>query len=513
MNLAILNQTLVKATVRTSKTVSVPATPHLQFSYSSYAAKCQTTRPTQAGHHPLRSCKHDQQLPSIRLYAARPLWCSTDRRTYATQQYRPIPVNKPDPRLKGQTPLSRTWEASTPVFDENGRTNINPIFLRDACDCHLCVDPSTRQRNFSVADIPVDIQPVLKETDASGALHVAWVQDVPSFDSSHVSVFSKERLQRGFQTRVSPIQSADRQLWTKDDFVRDGCWMDYENFVANEESLKKALASLVRDGLLFITGVPPESTSVGTIAERIGPLKNTFYGSTWDVRSKADAKNVAYTSKYLGFHMDLLYLKQPPAYQLLHCIHNSCAGGESRFVDTFKAASIIAKENPTHALRLTNQRLAYEYLNDNQQYYHAWNIFHMKKAFGRSVDLESTPNAIENSLDTVNWSPEFLASPSIRPSNDYRMTSDLHAMKFFAQTLERDELVYEVKMDEGTCVIFENRRVAHARNAFQTGTGERWLRGAYLDGDVVASKLNTLGLLTLDDAGAAPLSHPDDTDA
>lgn len=60
------------------------------------------------------------------------------------------------------------------------------------------------------------------------------------------------------------------------------------------------------------------------------------------------------------------------------------------------------------------------------------------------------------------------------------------------QELEADEAVYETKLEPGTAVIFDNRRIVHARKAFENTEGERWLRGAYVDGDVFESRLRVL---------------------
>ena len=46
--------------------------------------------------------------------------------------------------------------------------------------------------------------------------------------------------------------------------------------------------------------------TVSNIGTRIGALRNTFYGLTWDVKSKSGANNIAYTEQMLGMHQDLL---------------------------------------------------------------------------------------------------------------------------------------------------------------------------------------------------------------
>jgi hypothetical protein len=56
-------------------------------------------------------------------------------------------------------------------------------------------------------------------------------------------------------------------------------------------------------------------------------------------------------------------------------------------------------------------------------------------------------------------------------------------------------------MQEGDMVLFDNRRVLHARRAFQDkpeeeevprGEATRWLKGCYMDGDVVWNKMRVM---------------------
>jgi gamma-butyrobetaine dioxygenase len=75
-------------------------------------------------------------------------------------------------------------------------------------------------------------------------------------------------------------------------------------------------------------------------------------------------------------------------------------------------------------------------------------------------------------------------------------------------------------MQEGECVIFNNRRVLHGRKEFDTTHGERWLKGAYVDTDVFMSRFRVLnekyelkGIEILEnyvdlDAGISPPTGP-----
>lgn len=121
---------------------------------------------------------------------------------------------------------------------------------------------------------------------------------------------------------------------------------DYAEYMESDFALHSVLRSLDQHGLAFIHNVPTDESSVISISHRIGPVQNTFYGQSWDVRARPSAKNVAYTANFLGFHMDLLYMKDPPSLQFLHCLKQSTKGGESLFSDTLNAVYHIQQKHP-----------------------------------------------------------------------------------------------------------------------------------------------------------------------
>lgn len=259
-----------------------------------------------------------------------------------------------------------------------------------------------------------------------------------------------------------------------------------------------ALHQLLQKGLLFIRDVPPDEGSVAKLAERIALLRNTFYGSTWDVRSKPDAENVAYTSRFLGFHMDLLYMKESPGLQLLHCIENTCEGGESAFVDTFEALYQLHEENPMTLEMLRNVRNDYGYTTGPYAYFDTKPVI----ADGKRIHTRSKQTAegfllpsghTLNAVERVYWSPPFVKRHSLLTSHPKeRVQAEQRAQRLFADMLEREDLRVETKLPAGTCAIFDNLRVVHARNAFNTNSGRRWLRGAYLDFQDFFSKAQEL---------------------
>ena len=86
----------------------------------------------------------------------------------------------------------------------------------------------------------------------------------------------------------------------------------------------------------------------------------------------------------------------------------------------------------------------------------------------------------------VNYAPPFPApfeADTASPGGKANWGRFVLAFKSFAEYYEREELRFEETLKEGECVVFANRRVLHARRAFETDVGEQWLKGMYVDYD------------------------------
>lgn len=407
----------------------------------------------------------------------------------------------------------------------------SPVLLRDMCSCPRCVDPSTRQKLFSTVEIPDEIQAMEESSEDPSLVRLRWSKDVPGVGEDHVTEMPLDVL-RNLANNGSSITAPKppkRVLWDDRMYREDVQDIEYEAYMSDDSALHQALQHLHSHGLLFLTNVPEAESSVSTIAERIGPVKNTFYGYTWDVRSVPQAKNVAYTAQDLGFHMDLLYMKQPPHLQFLHCIRASSAGGASAFTDSYKAAADLFRADQQAFQTLASVPVNYHYNHPESHYYfqarpvvelhdfltigrlRASNVKHLARLAEEKAGISAASLPIEDWIDAIAWSPPFQAPFSVRqtdnpgnlpklntnPSNlalNSKVAQWHAAAKVFNQLIHRPEGVYERMMKPGECVLFDNRRVLHARRAFEVGDigKERWLRGAYLDWDPYASKMRVL---------------------
>lgn len=272
-----------------------------------------------------------------------------------------------------------------PTLSDDTRYTFDPIFLRDCCSCERCVDPSTTQKTFETADIPLNIRAASVDVQHDGSTQIRWEPDLPGFED-HVSIYdaSFRDRNRNLKSRLEATYNLQGQRipWDCKLMKQSKMSVEYGNYMDSSAALLSSLQHLYRYGLLFIHSVPANPDSVASIANRIGPIKQTFYGPTWDVKSVPSAKNVAYTSSHLGFHVvrpkhivstngptkqpeqDLPYVDNPAGLQILHCLEASSRGGESLFSDALRAVKKIEQSRPDHYFTLENFPVTYKYHNN-----------------------------------------------------------------------------------------------------------------------------------------------------
>jgi len=419
-------------------------------------------------------------------------------------------------------------------LNDNANLHVNPrkdspknglpvMSLRDMCTCPRCVDPSTRQKLFVTAEIPSDIA-LESVRELPNGVEIRWANDIPGVEP-HISVFDRSTFDAmamtGSAKTLPPVPQ--RRMWDDTKIRKETRDLTYEAYMQDDAVLYQALKQLHSYGLLFLKDVPESADSVIRITERIGPLKNTFYGETWDVRSVPQAKNVAYTSQDLGFHMDLLYMEQPPHLQFLHCIRSSASGGASLFTDSFKAVDELFNTDEYAFCQLQKRPITFHYDHIDSHYYQqsrplielaplnfhavAFPNFETLRRQAAYPWLQSCFE-LKDYIEAVSWAPPFQAPFQLtnnytrrgppRRDSTATMESNLRewhtAAKKFNDIIHKTPDIHERMMAPGDCVIFDNRRVLHARKAFEVADAgkERWLRGAYLDKDPFMSKLRVL---------------------
>ncbi|EWC45979.1 hypothetical protein DRE_04772 [Drechslerella stenobrocha 248] len=368
------------------------------------------------------------------------------------------------------------------------------VLLRDSCTCPTCIDPSTQQKLFGTSDIPVEIYP-RRARVAEGKLKIEWSHTlaknaVPeaNVNGFHWSFYDADDLRNASSQSLSvraTMSDWKRILWDRKIMRRAVFWIDYKDYMGDARALAQALRHLSLYGLIFIRNVPDGRVvnQVPDLAGKIGNLKNTFYGETWSVKSIPDSKNIAYTHLDLGPHMDLLYFESPPGIQFLHCVENSVQGGQSYFVDGFNAAFMLGQTYPMAYDIMTKFPVNFHYYNDARHYRFTRPVIVLK---GKHDSIR------EGSIDHMNWGPPFQAPfttdhNGVPVSNGTTWRTFLKGAGELGRHFDNRQNQFELYLNEGECAVFFNRRVLHARRAFDPNSGRRQLTGGYVDIDAFES--------------------------
>lgn len=148
----------------------------------------------------------------------------------------------------------------------------------------------TKQRLFSTADIPINIEArsvQTCETDPD-SVKILWRNDASGFRADHTTTVGKDILRKinisGLVGTAFEVPPSPPTQWK--DGVSNLPDYAYDAYMNDDSTLRNVIEQLQTHGLVFITKVPGTEKSVSTIAERIGPIKDTFYGKTWDGESE-----------------------------------------------------------------------------------------------------------------------------------------------------------------------------------------------------------------------------------
>ncbi|NXO48440.1 BODG dioxygenase, partial [Aramus guarauna] len=269
---------------------------------------------------------------------------------------------------------------------------------------------------------------------------------------------------------------SERQHWGSDLQLPK---IPFEEIMYSDESAYKWLCTLKKVGIVLLTGAATRQGELVKLGHRIGFLRLTFYGPTWQVQDKADANNVAYTTGKLCFHTDYPVLQHPPGVQFLHCIKQTAAGGESEVVDGFHVAKKLKKQNPE----------AYQILSSTAVDYTDVGVDYCDFAVQckqRIIDVDSRGQAVRINYNNATRDTVFdIPAEKVRPF--------YAALKEFDDSLNSTEHKFTYKLKPGDVVTFDNWRVLHGRQSYQSGSEvTRHLEGAYADWDVVMSRLRLL---------------------
>ena len=356
---------------------------------------------------------------------------------------------------------------------DGSRLRYHATWLRDNANDPKTRDKNNGQRLISISDIPVNTYIKSASLDKKGkniTLNFLPKKKQIRFSASWLEKNVYDKRQNNLKVWIHP----DLKTWSKPSLKHIPI-INYKYAKSNKKLLVKWLKSLHRYGFAKITGCEKKSGTVIKIAKLFGYVRETNYGKWFDVKSKLNAVNLAYTNLGLQAHTDNPYRNPVPTMQILHCLKSSTKGGDSKVVDGFKAALRLKKENKNYFNLLSKYCSRFEFKGKKN--------VHLKSRFPM---IELSP---DNELIAVHFNNRSIAPITDVPYKD--MPDYYKAYRKFSSIIDDPDMAITFKLIPGECFILDNTRVLHARTAY-SGTGSRWLQGCYADKDGLLSTISTL---------------------
>lgn len=340
------------------------------------------------------------------------------------------------------------------------------IWLRDTDPTGF--HPQTGERVFDLTSVPLDIAPRHAEITAKTLL-VTWS------DQAEASPFDLDWIKgsRPGQPRPDPADLTP-VIWRSELGGAGVPRSDAREVNSSDAALLDWLRETKRYGLSIVEGLA-DSTEAGIeVARRVGHLRETNFGVTFEVVSKPNPNNLAYTADALPLHTDLTNQELPPGYQFLHCLANEAKGGGSTFCDGIAVAQDLKSRDPD----------AFEVLSTVSVPFRFHDV-------GTDIRFRKTVITLNTrgEVSEICFNAHLADILDLEPA---QMMAFYRAYRLFMEMTRDPAYGIALRLTGGEMVVFDNRRVLHGREAFDPSTGFRHLHGCYVDRGEWDSRLRVL---------------------
>ena len=352
------------------------------------------------------------------------------------------------------------------VFFNTGslKKEIHPFWLRERVNGDEFLDKKTQQRLFDPTTLNNNIS-IKKANISNNLLEI-------DFNDGVNSKLDIEKLLQDFSDEDVVINSIEKIRWnSKFQNIKK---FNYKETFFESKEMYDLLISFYNYGFVIVKNVPTEDNFIVKFANSIGSVRRTNFGEYFDVKSKPNPNDLAYTSLGLAPHTDNPYRNPVPCIQLLHCIENEVKGGFSTLVDGFTVTEDLKKENPDFYKILTEVKVKFKFI-DNEVILESWSSL---------IELDDDKN-----FKQVRFSPRLDFVPILDKKN-----LDLYykARKRISKMYNSEKYRIEFKLSPKDLLMMDNYRLLHGRTSYETKDGKRFLKGCYIDYDSTEGKIRHL---------------------
>ena len=349
-------------------------------------------------------------------------------------------------------------------ISDSGKKEIHPFWLRERVNGEEFIDKNTQQRLFDPTSLNSDIT-ISKANISDDCL-------VINFNDGVNSKLNIEKIALEFSNEDNVIKSIDKIKWNSD--LKNIKNFEYQDNLFDSKEMHDLLISFYQFGFVIIKNVPTYDNFIVKFANSIGSVRRTNFGEHFNVKSKPDPNDLAYTSLALAPHTDNPYRNPVPCIQLLHCVESKVHGGLSTLVDGLTVTEDLKSNHPEFYKILTEIKVKFKFID-------------------KDVVLENWSPLIELNDDKkfkqVRFSPRLDFVPILDKD---KLDLYYKARNKLSEMYNSDKYKIEFKLSDKDLIMMDNYRLLHGRTAYQTSEGERFLQGCYIDYDSTEGKLRHL---------------------
>ena len=351
------------------------------------------------------------------------------------------------------------------VLSDGQKHYFNYYWLRDNCPSSF--SPVTRERSFDIFHL--DTAPKAGSAQVDGdTLLIGW------YGEDHVTRMPLTWLETYAHGKPRPdVADLPRKAWYADHYP-DVPRFTLPDLVADRAQRARWMEAILVEGFAIVSGMPDTDQGITELAELMGSVRPTFFGAYFDVYLQIDPTNTAYTAGALELHTDTPAEEHSPGIQFLHCRANSVQGGESLYADGVAVANDFRTRDPEGFRLLSAVSIPFYCEHDTYD------------ARSRQTVIELDAHGEVSGLTISQHMADIF-------DLDQKLMDDYYpAFCRFGRMLQEDRYLMRFLMKAGECMVFDNHRIVHGRAAYSANSGERMLRGCYVDRSEMRSTYRAL---------------------
>ena len=347
--------------------------------------------------------------------------------------------------------------------DDGLKKEIHPFWLRERVNGENFVDKGTQQRLYDPTELKKNIE-INNMNLSKDYLEITFD------DGAYTKISIKNILDEFSDT--NKIETIKKIKW--DSSLKDLNNFQYREGIFEEEEMFRALTEFYKFGFVIFKKVPTKNNFIVNFANSIGSIRRTNFGEFFNVKSKPNPNDLAYTSLPLAPHTDNPYRNPVPCIQMLHCIENQVNGGLSTLVDGYTVTEELKVKFPEYYEILSKIKVRFQFID-------------------QSVILEDWAEMIHlnerGQFKQVRFSPRLDFVPLLEKD---KLELYYSARKKISELYNSNQYRIEFKLIPGDLLMMDNYRLLHGRTSYDNNEGNRFLQGCYIDYDSTEGKLRHL---------------------